>query len=329
MSVATAEAKTESVASELPNCPIELPKPAERSQWLLARRQGIGGSDAAASVGISEWMTPLELYLDKKGQLPERELTPSMHWGTALEPVVRQEYANRTGYTVIVPNVIYQHPFHKFAIVNADGVVPDRERYYEGKTARSGEGWGEPGTDEVPAGYNIQVQHGMAVTGLPVADIAVLIGNCDFRIYHVEADLALQEMLLEQEAAFWAMVEANTPPEPTTLADIKLRWQVAKDIDPTIATKEDALAAIELAGLKAAMKAAEEREEALKARLQGAIKDSSSLVTPEGNVLATWKNVSVQPRFDVAAFKEENPDLFKYYLRAASPRRQFLLKVKG
>lgn len=313
---------------ELPNKPVEIPKPDSREQWLIERRRGVGGSDAAAAVGMSKWKTPLELWLDKRGELFTEE-TEAMRWGTALEPVVRQEYANRTGYTVEVPNVIYQHPIHSFVIVNADGIVADRQRYYEGKTARTGEGWGEPGTDEVPAEYNLQVQHGMAVTGLSVADIAVLIGGSDFRIYCVEADLGLQEMLLEREAAFWRMVEQATPPEPTTLADIKLRWRVAKKDQQAIAAKEDALAAIELAGLKAAMKAAEEREEFLKTHLQGTMKDSASLVTPEGNLLATWNNVNKKGTFDLEAFKADNPELFSKYLRAPSPQRQFLLKVKG
>jgi putative phage-type endonuclease len=313
---------------ELPNRPLIIPKPADRQQWLAERRKGIGGSDSAAAVGLSKWTTRLELFLDKRGELEKHE-TPQMRWGTALEQPIRQEYCNQTGAEVLIPDAIYQHPDHKFALVNLDGIVINRERIFEAKTARSGEGWGEPGTDEVPAEYLLQAQHGMAITGLPATDIAVLIAGSDFRIYVVEADRSLQSMLLEREAEFWDMVEQNTPPEPTTLEDVKLRWRVAQNDSPAIATEEDARAVIELAQLKKAMKDAEARDEALRARLQGVIRDSASLVTPAGDLLATWKNVNAAPRFDMEQFKREQPDLYQQYLREASPRRMFLLKVKG
>ena len=69
----------------------------DRSQWLEERRQGIGGSDAAAAVGLSPWKTRLELWLEKTGQTPDREETPEMRRGTLLEPVVKQLYADATG----------------------------------------------------------------------------------------------------------------------------------------------------------------------------------------------------------------------------------------
>lgn len=305
---------------------IALPKPADRGRWLIERRKGIGGSDAAASVGLSKWMTPLQLFYDKLGQL-QRDETESMRWGTLMEPVVRQEYANRTGHSVTVPDVIYQHRQHKFAIVNLDGIV-DIGRVYEGKTSRTGEGWGEPGTDEVPGEYNLQVQHGMAITGLPAADIAVLIGGSDFRIYCVEADLELQAMLLEAEAAFWQMVEQQTPPDTETPTDVRLRWRLATG-KKVVADEAATAATIELKQLKMAMKAAEEREEELKAQLQSFMKDAAELHTESGAALATWKNVNLQPKFDVKTFRAEQPELFAKYLRDPEPQRQFLLKVKG
>ncbi len=308
------------------NKAIALPKPADRNQWLIERRKGIGGSDAAAAVGLSKWMTPLQLFYDKLGQL-QRDETESMRWGTLMEPVVRQEYANRTGRSVTVPNVIYQHPVHKFAIVNLDGIV-DIGRIYEGKTSRTGDGWGEPGTDEVPGEYNLQVQHGMAITGLPAADIAVLIGGSDFRIYCVEADLDLQQVLLEQEAEFWRMVETQTPPDSEVPADVRLRWRVSSGAKVT-ADEATVAATIELKQLKMAMKAGEEREDVLKGILQAYMKDAAELQTQSGDALATWKNVKLNPRFDVESFKAEQPDLFAKYLRDPEPQRRLLLKVKG
>ena len=38
-----------------------------RDEWLAYRRYGIGGSDAAAILGISPWRTARDLYYDKLG----------------------------------------------------------------------------------------------------------------------------------------------------------------------------------------------------------------------------------------------------------------------
>lgn len=69
-----------------------------RDGWLKARKRGIGGSDAAAALGMSPWKTQLELYLEKRGELMAPDIdSEAMLWGRVLEPVIRQQYAERTG----------------------------------------------------------------------------------------------------------------------------------------------------------------------------------------------------------------------------------------
>src|SRR5262245_21334122 len=105
-----------------------------------------------------------------------------MRWGNLWEQVVRQEYGNRTGRTVVVPPGIIRHPKVQFALMTPDGIA-DASRVLQVKTARTSDGWGDPGSGEIPQDYILQTQHEMFVTGLPVADVAVLIGGQDFRIY--------------------------------------------------------------------------------------------------------------------------------------------------
>ena len=50
-------------------------QPSRVAPW---RRSGIGASDAAVVAGVSPFSTPLELYLDKKGRLPDRAPTLPM-----------------------------------------------------------------------------------------------------------------------------------------------------------------------------------------------------------------------------------------------------------
>jgi len=296
-----------------------------REQWLAERRTGLGGSDAAAACGLSKWKSRFALWMEKCGFAPGAEENEPMRWGTKLEPIVRQEYANRTRRTVITPGVILRHPKYSFVLANPDGIIDGEQRGYEGKTARSDNGWGEPGTDEIPEEYGLQCQHYMAVTGLPVFDVAVLIGGSDFRIYEVEADYELQELLLEREAEFWRMVETQTEPEATSVVDTRIRWPKSA-MRTVVATTEDETLANELAMTKATIKKLEAYEDSLTAKLQQHMADAEGLALPSGQLLATWKSAKGATRFDVDTFKVDYPDLWKAYLRTGEGSRRFLLK---
>jgi putative phage-type endonuclease len=183
-------------------------------QQLAERHTGLGGSDAAAALGLSPYKSALELFLEKRERRePSGSQLSAFRWGTLLEPVIRQEYANITGRVVRLPEGTLRHASFPFVIAHVDGVTDDK-RVFEAKTSRTDQDWGKSGTDEVPHHYLLQVQHYLAVTGFQVADIAVLIGGSDFRIFEVPADAELQEMIMEGEVEFWSMVERGEPPPP-------------------------------------------------------------------------------------------------------------------
>ena len=70
------------------------------ADWLEYRKQGIGGSDASVGCGISRYKSPVELWMNKSGQLPDQEAGEAAYWGTQLEPFVRAEFTKRTGIEV-------------------------------------------------------------------------------------------------------------------------------------------------------------------------------------------------------------------------------------
>lgn len=41
--------------------------------WLEYRKAGIGGSDASVVCGVSRYKSPVELWMEKTGQLPSQE----------------------------------------------------------------------------------------------------------------------------------------------------------------------------------------------------------------------------------------------------------------
>lgn len=300
-----------------------------REDWLLARTTGIGGSDVAAILGLSKWKTPLQVYQEKRGEIEPQADNDAMRWGRYLEPVVRQAYADETGNEVRVLDELVRHPANDFMIANLDGfVLPTSgpRRVFEAKTARTGEGWGEPGSDQIPQPYLLQVQHYMEVSGFPIADVAVLIGGSDFRIYEVPADRELQQMLVEAEADFWQRVQKGEPPEPVSYADVQARFGRASKAGSVLADDEVMQALRQLRELKTQAKHLELAEEQWKAIVMKALGENDTLIDSSGHTLATWKASAAPKRFDSTAFKAKHPDLYELFLAVGEPSRRFLLK---
>ena len=295
-----------------------------RAEWLAERRTGVGGSDAAPVLGMSKWSTPLAVYEDKRGLAPELEDNEAMLWGRVLEPVVRDQYAQRTGRVVTVPTKMVRHPKFPWMLANLDGRTNDG-RVYEGKTARSGQEWGEPGTDQVPVAYLFQVQHYMAVTALPVADIAVLIGGSDFRIYEIRADIELQEMIIDGEAQFWSHVEQGIPPDPVTFADMQAmygRASVAAEVEATAAL----LGSVEQIKMLGTCIADMERQlEDQKTLVMKALKKADTL-SYDGVPLVTWRAAKGRQTLDAEKLQLAHPDIYLKYLKTGEPSRRFLIK---
>lgn len=182
-------------------------------EQVRERARGIGASDAAAAIGLHPFKSAADLWLEKTGRLKlHGGSSPATHWGDVLEAPIRQEYARVTGRTVRQPRETLKHDTLSFVMCHPDGITDDM-RLYEGKTARFDYGWGEPGSDQVPEHYLIQVQHAMLVCRIHVADIAVLIGGQDFRVYEIAADRELQESIIDAEVMFWQHVERDTMPD--------------------------------------------------------------------------------------------------------------------
>lgn len=297
----------------------------DRAAWLAERRKGIGGSDVAAILGLSPYRSALDVYRDKRGELVEQPENDAMRWGNRLEPVVRQEYSDQTGRAVLIPGDMLRHERHDFMLANLDGFTEDG-RIFEAKTARTAQGWGEPGSDEVPQGYLFQVQHYMAVTGYPVADIAVLIGGSDFRIYTVEADRELHDMLVDAEAGFWQRVVEGDEPEPVTMADALTLWGKFSREARVTATDEIASACAQLAETKRAIAELEGRADELKLSIMMALGEADTLVDPQGKPLCTWKASKPVERFDAKALKAAHPEIHAQFVTIGEPSRRFLLK---
>lgn len=300
------------------------------ADWLEYRKQGIGGSDASVVCGISRYKSPVELWMDKTGQLPAQEAGEAAYWGTQLESMVRNEFSKRTGIFVAEVHELLQSQEYPFMLANLDGVCEHPELgtcVFEAKTAsayKAGE-W----ENAVPDEYMCQLQHYMAVTGYKAAYIAVLIGGNTFRWKFVERDAELISMLIELESDFWNHVENATPP-PLDGSDASKRFLAERfpdSVPKSLIALPDAAA-----DLLAQYDEACEQLEAVTERKQKAenlLKEmlGENEVGTFGDRIITWKSV-FQERLDSKTLKAEHPTLYKKYANKTSYRR-FTVKAAG
>lgn len=96
-----------------------------RDEWLAYRRKGVGGSDAAAVLGISPFMTARDLYYDKLGisAQSDEENWVAKEIGHLLEPLVANIFERRTGLKVYQRKVMFQHPQYPWMLADLDYLV--------------------------------------------------------------------------------------------------------------------------------------------------------------------------------------------------------------
>lgn len=183
-----------------------------REEWLEQRRKSIGGSDAAAIVGLSKWASPYSVWAEKTGRLPEVEDTEAMRLGRDLEEYVAARWREATGKRVRRRNAIIKNDLYTFAHANVDRLVVGEDAGLECKTTSTLDVKKFNGVD-FPEQYYAQCVHYMAVTGASRWYLAVLQFGKGFYTYEMERDENEIRALMEAEAAFWQFVESDTAPE--------------------------------------------------------------------------------------------------------------------
>jgi putative phage-type endonuclease len=189
----------------------------DRERWLEQRRQGLGGSEVAAVLGIHPYRSALEVYADKIGAMPANDAQTSevALWGQIFEGPIVQEFARRTGREVVRSNEILRSRERPWQTVTPDALIfsgipkgCDGPGLGEVKTTGYGD-WNE----QIPAHVLVQVQHGLAVTG---AEWGTLIWlpfperKLEWRDLRPHAEF--QALLTEKVDEFWTRVVERRPP---------------------------------------------------------------------------------------------------------------------
>lgn len=203
---------------------------ATREDWMK-HRVGIGGSDAAAVLGISPWRTNVQLWEIKTGQVKQPDISnhPAVRYGTVAEEHLRELFRlDFPEYAVMYEpgNIFYNSDF-PFAHASLDGWLIEHETGRQGileikttacQTLAALNKW----RDQVPDYYYAQVLHYFLVTGWDFAvlksQIKIMIGGSlkqiETRHYRFERASCLEDirMLSDAEREFMRYVETGKCP---------------------------------------------------------------------------------------------------------------------
>ena len=281
-------------------------------EQLKLRMTGIGGSDVAAALGLSPWKTQLQLWADKCGKNPPGEETPAMEWGSRLETVIANKFRDEhPRYTLVEANETIRDSNQEFLLATPDGYLltadDDTVGMWECKT--SSVDW----PDGLPIYYQLQVQHYLYISGLPMAIVSCLFRGREYQEYVVMADTeAYEKDVLPALKQFWTTVVDELPVfAPTTLTE--MNWIVGEpdDEEPLVAG-EDLLRMVERAK-EAARISADSKSEADKCRMQLAeiMGRHKKLVDADGKSLASQYQTKDSEILDVSTLKKAEPEAYK------------------
>lgn len=304
------------------------------------RTQFIGGSDAAAVLGVSPWKSPFQLYQEKIGAFCE-EVTMAKQKlfdrGHRWEPVVVEMLVDdllERGHEVqiIGSNARYQDAELPFLACELDlELMIDGEEFNaEIKTVSpfAAKAWGEPGTDEVPIYYAAQVMHGLMVKPRRKAIVAALVGIDDLRLHQIERDEETIAAIRVKEIEFWRRVQERDAPPAETADDV--RWLYAKDSGEIAEADEELLRLVgELHFQKTTAKHAECAIERISTQIKLAMGNASMLLY-EGRPIATWKSNKSSRKTDwqaIAGALDAPPELIERHTKTVAGNRPLLLKL--
>ena len=200
-------------------------------EWLAYRRKGIGGSDVAALLGISPWRTARDLFYDKLNIAvveDHEDNWVALEMGHLLEPLVAKIFQHRTGYKVYQIKKMFQHPKYPWMLADVDYFVelPDgTTAILEIKTTNynAKDNWWLDGEETIPAYYESQGRHYMAVMDVDRCFFCCLYGNNEQEsiIRDMQRDLAYEDEMIFLEQDFWENhVLTRTPPPYTEDGDL-------------------------------------------------------------------------------------------------------------
>src|SRR5690554_4430447 len=295
--------------------------------WHELRRQGVTASEIPVILGLSRWDSPWALWHRKRGLIDDTDAGESAAWGRRLEPVIADAWAERHPDLVLERAGLYCHQERDWQMATPDRLVYESVNVstidapgavmpgspvglLEVKHPYSFNGWGEDGTDEIPAEYLAQCLWQLDVMDLDICWLAAYTSH-QLRVYEIHREGNEDDLELMRKMAYEFLTREEPPPldsHPATLAAVKALHPDIEDRDQQVPARTAAFyqaAKRELDAAKARMREAE-------AELRVALGNARRAVTADLGVVAT-RSVYERRSLDGARLRRDHPDLADKY----------------
>lgn len=208
---------------------IETITPENERHWLELRTLDVTSTEVSALFDCSPYLTHFELWHRKRNNtVVDMVATERMKWGTRLQDSIAKGIGEDQGWYI---RRMYEYKRDTDLRIGASfdfeilaGAVTT-VALLEIKNVDSlafKEGWLIDGDDiEAPPHIELQVQHQLLVSGLPLAYIGALVGGNRVILLKREANKDIQHAIMEKVAAFWKSIESDNQPQPDFLKDAK------------------------------------------------------------------------------------------------------------
>jgi putative phage-type endonuclease len=285
-------------------------------QWLAERRKSIGGSDAAAIVGMNHYVTPYMLWADKTSRLPDKPDNEAMRQGRDLEQYVADRFMEATGKKVRRRTDFFRSKALPFAHANIDRAVVGEHAGLECKTT-SVMNLKKFKNGEFPENYYVQCVHYLAVTGWDRWYLACVILGQGFKWFTIERDQAEIDALMQAEADFWnSYVVPDVPPPvdglPPTSETLETIFPTSNPAEAPEDLQQYSDTIRNYIHTKALIQSYQQELGSYKQALQSGLGERESGIC--GDYSVSWKQQH-RRTFDARRFAKDHPDidLSSYY----------------
>lgn len=310
---------------------------------LGRERVGIGSSDVPAILGMDKYRSPIAVYLEMAGELPDLPRTEALQdaaeMGLIYEDGIARLLGRRKGFAILASPGTLAHVDRPWAMTNVDRFADesgdgtaDAPIECKNRSAYQLADWDD---EDPPDAVALQTHWHMAVTGYDHAWVAGIVGGNTPRFFRLERDEGLIEHLFSITEAFrQGVINQQMPPVDASEVTADLLAHLY-DVQPdaTVGLPDSAIPWLEqLRRAKDAKDVAEQDEVEAKNHLKSMLGAGELGLLGEG-LAVTWKRNGTlrmedlthahpdvvdkfmvdQPTFDLDAFKAAEPELYAAY----------------
>lgn len=309
----------------------------DREKWLLARRAGVGGSDAAAIMGVDEYASELAIYVEKIAEgPPDAGSSEVAEWGRIFEPQILKEYSRRSARRVVRGGKLMRSRRSAHHLITLDGVQftrPPPGCRGAGVAEVKTTGYGQRYDEDLPVEVQVQIQWELFVTGADWAT-CIWLPFPERRLQWLDVlpHRAFQEVLEERIDAFWKRVQRREPPDPdgSDSSMLALRKLYPGETDEVIRLigRRPLELADEYQRNKAAIEVLQRRQGLIKNTLAATIRESKYAILDDGRYWGTaYYRARTNDCKHCGGVLSQVPEYRTYTLR--SPRKKPFHNIVG